>query len=151
MSPRPAEYSLSPKNRVDEHPQVAGGLTILVSTDTEIEGSIELGAFVEVKGTNEGEQVNALVIEVKEPDYDDDEGHDKAEIEFEGVITGISDISIELEGELAVLLAGARIDGTLYVGAKVEVKAVASPDALVAVRIKVEDGAAADEELEESD
>ena len=139
--------ALSPKDGPLTEIQVSGfPLPVMITSGTEIKGDLMVGAKVKVEVTQEGDHVNALVIEVKEPEYDEDEEYEDADIEFEGIVASF-DLSatsspnvVLVDGPSLFTDGDTRFKGALYVGAEVEVKAEMLPDGgLLAVKIKVEE------------
>lgn len=108
---------------------------VLLDADTKVEGTLAIGARVEVRATVEDGAIAAYQIEVVDEDSEDDEGD--SDIEFQGKLTALSTTSIEVDGELKVLInPDTRIRGALTVGVVVRVKAKAEGGALVAVSIR---------------
>ena len=111
------------------------GLEVSLDADTKVEGTLAIGARVEVEATVENGAIAASKVEVVDEDSEDEE--DDSDIEFKGKLTDLSPNSIEVDGELTVLVdPSTRIRGALTVGVVVEVKAKAEGGALVAVSIK---------------
>ena len=138
--------ALSPDDGPPTELQVSGfPLPVMITSGTEIKGDLMEGAKVKVEVTDEGDHVNALVIEVKEPEYDEDEEDEYADIEFEGIVESF-DLSatsapnvVLVDGPSLFTDGDTRYKGTLFVGAEVEVKAEMLPDGtLLAVKIEVE-------------
>ncbi|MFO7916593.1 MAG: DUF5666 domain-containing protein, partial [Anaerolineae bacterium] len=77
---------------------VVRGISVIVTADTEVEGSPKVGAWVEVEGFwQDDNTVQATEIEVEEPDdddldddWDDDWDDDDDEVEFESKITEVT-------------------------------------------------------------
>ena len=141
----------------------AGGQTVTVATNAEIDGDPQVGHTAEVKGLL-GPDGTLLALEIEvDDDGEDDEGREeRAHGELNGVIEGLygtrGDISSlseqDLEGQnwrgdMTVTLAdgttftinrGTEIEGTLRSGVEVEVKIeTASDGARYAIEIEVED------------
>ncbi len=114
---------------------VVDGLEVLLDADTKVEGTLAIGARVEVEATVERGAIAAHKIEVVDEDSEDEE--DDSDIEFKGKLTDFSAASIEVDGELTVLIGpDTRIRGALTLGVVVKVNAKAEGGALVAVSIK---------------
>ena len=139
--------ALSPEEGPPTEIQVSGfPLPVMITSGTEIKGDLVVGAKVKVEVTDEGDHVNALVIEVKEPEYDEDEEDEDADIEFEGTVESF-DVSatsspnvVLVDGPSLFTDGDTRFKGTLFIGAEVEVKAEMLPDGrLLVVKIEVEE------------
>jgi hypothetical protein len=114
---------------------VVDGLEVLLDADTKVEGTLAIGARVEVKATVEGGAIAAHKVEVVDEDSEDEE--DDSDIEFKGKLTDLSANSIEVDGELTVLIGpNTRVRGALTLGVVVKVKAKAEGSSLVAVSIR---------------
>lgn len=112
------------------------GLEVLLDAETKVEGTLAIGARVEVKATVERGAIAAHKVEVVDEDYEGGE-EDDSDIEFKGKLTDFSAASIEVDGELTVLIdPDTRIRGALTLGVVVKVRAKAEGGALVAVSIK---------------
>lgn len=127
-------------------PMKVDGLPVLITSGTEVKGTLALGAKVKVKVVLDDGLVVALKIEVKEPGYDEDGEDEYADIEFEGIVesfdlSATSSPNVVLVGGPSLFTDGAtRFKGTLHVGAEVEVKADMLPDGrLLAIKIEVEE------------
>jgi translation initiation factor IF-1 len=109
------------------------GQTVIVTTTTRVEGAVEVGVFVKVKGILQADgSVLALQIEVEAP---------PAEVEFKGkgVVEAILPDGYQIAGRTVVVTATTRIDGPIAVGTFVEVKGTLQPDGtILASRIHVE-------------
>ena len=147
---------------------VIGGRTIIVEARTRIQGVVEVGSKVEIKGIIRGETLVATKIEGDERpgeretgitsagERDDerdedaragisatekgenDENKQREEMELEGTIASLSSTELRLEDGAYFLISNeTEIDGTLSVGAEVEVEVVMSDGALIATEIKV--------------
>ena len=114
------------------------GLEVLLDADTKVDGTLAIGARVEVKATVELGAIAAYKVEVVD-EYSEDEEYD-SDIEFKGKLTDLSATSIEVDGEFTVLIdpSSTRIRGALTPGVVVKVKAKAEGGAFVAVSIKAE-------------
>ncbi len=75
---------------------VVQGFTFWLTTQTEIEGELAVGSFVEVKGEVQNEQFVALEIEAGEPGFE--AGGDLPEIEITGPILEIRDSTLVVQG-----------------------------------------------------
>ena len=149
---------------------VVGGRTIVVDARTRIQGVVEVGSKMEIRGIIRGKTLVATMIESDEGqgeretgrgstgerdedrdegdragisttgNEEDDEDKHREELKFEGTIAGFSSTRLTLEnGSSFLISSGTKIDGTLSVGTKVEVKAVMSNGALTATEINVEE------------
>jgi translation initiation factor IF-1 len=107
------------------------GQTVIVTTTTRVEGAVEVGVFVKVKGILQADgSVLALQIEVEAP---------PAEVEFKGVVEAILPDGYQIAGRTVIVTATTRIDGPIAVGTFVEVKGTLQPDGtILASRIHVE-------------
>ena len=121
-------------------------LPIMITSETEIKGDLIVGAKVKVEVTQEGDIVNALKIEVKEPGHDEGEEDEYADIEFDGIVESFdlsatsSPTVVLVDGSSLFTDGDTRFKGTVFVGAEVEVKAEILPDGrLLAVKIEVEE------------
>ena len=101
---------------------------ILITADTEIDGTPALGAKVKVDGVMAGDDLTATKIEVEEAE----------ELKVEGTITALSDTSVTVDETVILITADTEIDGTPALGAKVKVDGVMAGDDLTATKIEVE-------------
>ncbi len=108
------------------------GQTVVVTTTTRIEGAIEVGVFVKVKGILLADgSVLALRIEVEAP---------PAEVEFKGVVEEVLPDGYRIAGRTVIVTTTTRIEGPITVGTFVEVKGVLQPDGtILASRIQREE------------
>ena len=118
------------------------GLLVLLTDDTNIEGELALGVFVEVQGTIEEGAIVATDIEVTEArDEKGRKGKDKdgSDLEFEGTIASLSETQIVLDdGTIILIDDDTEVEGTLEVGTEVEVDAnISEEGTLVGVKIEV--------------
>ncbi len=99
------------------------GQTVIVTTTTRVEGAVEVGVFVKVKGILQADgSVLALQIEVEAP---------PAEVEFKGVVAAILPDGYQIAGRTVIVTATTRIDGPIAVGTFVEVKGTLQPDGTI--------------------
>jgi hypothetical protein len=99
------------------------GQTVIVTTTTRVEGAVEVGVFVKVKGILQADgSVLALQIEVEAP---------PAEVEFKGVVEAILPDGYQIAGRTVIVTATTRIDGPIAVGTFVEVKGTLQPDGTI--------------------
>jgi len=106
------------------------GSTFVINDDTEIEGLLYPGAEVDVEATASDGSLIATNIELEE--------EPEAKSEYEGAVASFSDTELVLVGGTTYVINDAtKIDGTLYVGAEVKVKAVTYDSTLYALKIKV--------------
>ena len=101
---------------------------ILITADTEIDGTPALGAKVKVDAVMAGDDLTATKIEVEEAE----------ELKVEGTITALSDTSVTVDETVILITADTEIDGTPALGAKVKVDGVMAGDDLTATKIEVE-------------
>ena len=82
---------------------------ILITADTEIDGTPALGAKVKVDAVLAGDVLTATKIKVEEAE----------ELKVEGTITALSDTSVTVDETVILITADTEIDGTPALGAKV--------------------------------
>ncbi|MCH7655091.1 MAG: hypothetical protein IIC95_03780 [Chloroflexi bacterium] len=135
---------------------VVNGVEVSIDPLTDIEGVLEVGSEVEIKGTVRDGVLVATEVELEEAD-DEDKARG-AEVEIEGVIEAIeldddgNVVSITVDGQLVAIEPLTRLKGIIEVGAVVEIDAVLTGDGLVARKVsgdKGEVGAEAEEEDED--
>ncbi len=103
--------------------------------ETEIQGMLEAGASVQVKGVHEGKELVAVAVEVM--GVDEEEG-DPDKIEFLGVVTVVlSDQEVEIEGHAVVITPDTEIDGRLVEGALVKIQGEISDGSLIVKEIRM--------------
>jgi hypothetical protein len=136
---------------------VIDGKTIVVDSNTQIEGTLTPGTLIEIKAKIQDDgSILALKIEaqgledtdISSEDEDDDDYQDTEDMdsensstELKGTITGLTSTSVVVGGKTFVINGDTEIEGNLVVGASVEVEAVTqSNGSLLAVEIEVEDG-----------
>ena len=115
-----------------------GGLTVVITPETKIDGTLELEAKVEVEATIKDGTVLAKKIEVKGKQRPKKE-RSKSDFEFRGIIDSLSDTAIEVDGLTVLLTPDTKIDGTLSTGSLVEVEAIMSDGTLVALKVEVKE------------
>lgn len=159
----------------DRRVVLRGGRTVAINADTRIDGELYVGAEVEIKLViNEFGLLVARRIEVSDADDEEDtdeEAEDEdltdenksddrrdEKVKFDGIVREFSSTRLFLRGGRSLVInRDTEIDGRLYEGAEVEVKAVRrSNGTLVAVVIEVEEprvdrSRAEDEEDEDDD
>ena len=101
---------------------------ILITADTEIDGTPALGAKVKVDGVMAGDVFTATKIKVEIAE----------ELKVEGTITALTDTSVTVDETVILITADTEIDGTPALGAKVKVDGVMAGDVFTATKIKVE-------------
>ncbi len=108
------------------------GQTVIVTTTTRVEGMVEVGVFVKVKGILQADgSVLALQIEVEAP---------SAEVEFKGTVEAVLPDGFQIAGRIVIVTATTQIDGPIAVGTFVEVKGTLQPDGtILALRIHREE------------
>ena len=119
-------------------------MLVLLTDDTIIVGELALGVFVEVQGTIEEGDIVATDVEVTEArDEKGRKGKDKhgSDLEFEGTIASLSETQIVLnDGTIILIDDETEVEGTLEVGAQVEVDAnISEEGTLVGVKIEVQE------------
>ena len=109
--------------------EVDGFGPILITPETDVEGTLSVGVEVDVEIKMTDGDLIATEIDVED---DDERRH-------EGAVASFSATELVLEdGTTFVVNAGTDIDGTLTVGAEVEVEAIAAGGGrLIAREIKV--------------
>ena len=116
------------------------GLTVLITLDTEIDGTLSEDAEVEVRATSDNDSVVALYIKVKERSESGEEEAAVWEIEFEGTISElISNVEIVVDDLTVLITPDTDIDGPLLEDSEVVVRGVMSDGKLIATEIKVEE------------
>ena len=140
---------------------MVGNLTIRITPETEVEGTLAQGLYVDVEVVGADGSLTAVEVEVKE-----ERGSGLAKVEIEGFITAlgentwtVGDYTVHLTGEVTWQVGGqnvpvttnAEIDGDPQVGHAVEVEGllVGPGLTLLALEIDVEDDGDEDEHQEE--
>ena len=101
---------------------------MLITADTEIDGTPALGAKVKVDAVMAGDVLTATKSKVGIAE----------ELNVEGTITAVSDTSVTVDETVILITADTEIDGTPALGAKVKVDGVMAGDVFTATNIKVE-------------
>ncbi|MEM4724955.1 MAG: DUF5666 domain-containing protein, partial [Candidatus Hadarchaeum sp.] len=102
---------------------VVGGYTLIITTDTRIEGSPQKGLLAEVKALRQADgTLVARQIVVQWP---------QEEVQFEGVVQSISPTEWIVEGVTVRIDDQTVIEGTPLVGLSVEVQGLLLPDGAV--------------------
>lgn len=128
---------------------VVGDNLIKVETLTELEGHIEVGVYVKVKGILSD---NGLIArEIEEEGDDEDESDDdspgvsssRAKVKFEGTIEKISrtdtEIVVVVNGrEVVIIIGRTDLEGTPELGLIVEVEGIVRGNVIVASEFEVE-------------
>jgi len=110
---------------------VVNGLTITWTQSTHIEGTLEVGAFVEIEARLTPSGYVAVTIEVKA------HANDRI-VEFEGIIERMGDSTWVVSGREIMVNADTEIEGSPEIGARVKVRALVLPDGtFLALKIKV--------------
>ena len=115
-----------------------GGLTVVITPDTAVDGTLALNARVELEATLVDGAILAQKITVK-GNQDQKKERTKSDIEFRGVVDSLSDTELVVDWLTVLLTPDTKIDGTISTGSKVEVKAIRSEGTLVAVNVEVAD------------
>ena len=115
------------------------GVNVLILPTTRIEGTLDVGAQVEIVGVARGAIVVAIRVNVA-ANSDDDE---PKEIKIEGVVQSVSRgayggfQSVTVEGREFKITSRTEIDGLLVRGVSVEIKVILDGDTPIAIEIKV--------------
>jgi hypothetical protein len=133
LSPADAVTEVNIRGLVAEYVEgdhlVVNGFTIVLTVDTEIIGTLAVGALVKVEAQLSAGAYTALVIQVLRTE-------ERRQFEFEGVVEAIGAEEWTISGRTFAITEGTAILGDPVVGDTVWVRAVQLPDgALVALRI----------------
>lgn len=110
---------------VEERYWIASGRIVLITEDTRVHGSPEIGALAEVKGVRLfGDTVLAISVEVMRPDV-------YSPVQFEGTLESISEQGWIVGGVTVTISSVTVILGTPALGLVTEVQGVLQPDGSV--------------------
>lgn len=125
-----------------------------VSVDpTDVDGALEVGSELELRGTLRDGVLVATEVDLEEPD---DEDKKDAEVEINGVIEALgldgdgNVTSITVDGQTAAIEPRTSVKGTIEVGASVEIDAVLTDDGLIARKVRGNEGGAGAEDAEDA-
>ena len=121
---------------------IVNGVEVSIEALTDIEGALEVGAEVEIKGTVRGGALQANKVKLEKADHDDDEHEGRGKtLEIEGVVVAVvlvdgNVVSITVDGQEVAIELLTDVRGTIEVGADVEIEAVLTDDGLVARKVR---------------
>ncbi len=116
-----------------------GGRVFTLTDATEIDGELSPGVRValELHPTGGDFVVNEVKVERTDEDEPSDEEGGDLKLAFKGAIIEVATTSITVDGLQVVLDAATEIEGTLELGARVEVEAILLDGVIVGSRVEV--------------
>lgn len=127
--------------------------TILIDSNTKVEGSLTTGSVVEIKARvlEDGKLLATKIEASSETDVDEDNGNEDY-LELKGTINDLTDDSFDIGDNTIFIGDSTKIEGQLVEGATIEVEAITQDNgSLLAVEIEVEDDEMDEQSSDEED
>lgn len=122
------------------------GVQVEIDPDAEVEGSLEVGSTVEIKGALSDGVFRATKVKSEEDEERPEaEERKRSEFQLEGRVESVQRdendniVSIVIDGQTVLVQAITQVRGTVEVGVTVEVRGIVSGDDHIASRIKSEE------------